>query len=77
MNIILLYSADSATSRESFALMAVCDDKETAVKIAAEAAGYTDEPLTEADRAALLEEYETRGRGENFAIVGAELNELI
>lgn len=71
---MLLYSGDAWLSRGSLNLMAVCSDKETAIKIAVEASGYTDEPLDEESQTELREENQTHNRDENFLIVPVALN---
>lgn len=76
MEVILLYSGDAWLSHDSQELIAVCTTKEEAVKIAAEASGYTDEPLTEEQQKELFNEYQTSYRNENFLIAATELNTL-
>lgn len=77
MQTILLYSCDMWLTTCSRVLLAVCTDKETAVKIATDAAGYTDEPLTGEQQSELLNNYQTFGRNENFMIEAVTLNEII
>lgn len=77
MNAFVLYSGDMWLSREFLNLMAVCSDKDTAIKMAVEAASYTDEPLDEVAQSELRMENKTNNRGENFLIVPVELNKLI
>lgn len=77
MDAFILYSGNTWLSRESLNLMAVCTDKETAIKMAVEASGFTDEPLDDISQAELYNENQTYNRDENFLIVPITLNEII
>ncbi|MCM1067153.1 MAG: hypothetical protein NC418_06245 [Muribaculaceae bacterium] len=77
MNVFLLYSGDIWLHPMSLSLMAVCTDKEAAIKIAVEASGYAEVPLDEMAQAELRDKNQTDRCEENFLIVPVELNELI
>lgn len=76
MEVILLYSGNTWLDERSMQLIAVCTTKEEAVRIATEASGYTDEPLTEEQQKELFNEYQTYYRDENFLLAATELNTL-
>lgn len=73
----LLYSGNAWLDKNSLGLMAVCTDKATAVKLATEAAEYTDEPLTIEQQNELLIHGQTYGRDENFMICAVNVDEII